>query len=409
MRLANLAKLPALLIATAAPAAEPPIAVRYWGGDTVSIESWWHGPVAIGGDVQIGGLAELGVVTVKDYLPRTNLLLLPLADDGVTPTGADLDSLLLRPANADAAALCSAKELDKPPPYSVHVKMDSSWASDSEQGRLGPILISVDGVRVLYWKTQRGSHLTAAGLKMLGGVDVLVLPIDQSEGSARQIVSQLRPRIVIPVSSSAEELQAAIETVPDNVEIQRVAHNSLAVPTADRAGDASTRVVVLSPEPWQPTGEVAELMQNMEAACLASQEVFRPLSANQMNFRPANGTHTPRWNPEHMMGRQLLFFSQIYSALDPAHQPIDLNPAQMPPDYRAAHPDWTGAEEARQMQRAADYVRRFAYLLEGVPLEEQAPGSRWTLRGLLEQMARHFGEHTANVQEKFELPGWPAR
>ena len=129
-----------------------------------------------------------------------------------------------------------------------------------------------------------------------------------------------------------------------------------------------------------------------------------------MNFEPANGTHTPRWNAEHMMGRQLLFFSQIYAAISPyAFRPIDLNPEQMPPDYRAAHPDWGGVEEARQMERANAFVRRFAYLLDDVDLDARAPGSRWTLRALLKQMGRHFAEHTANVVKKFDQPDWPSK
>jgi hypothetical protein len=147
----------------------------------------------------------------------------------------------------------------------------------------------------------------------------------------------------------------------------------------------------------------------MERACRDSQEVFAPLSVAQMNFQPANGTHTPRWNAEHMMGRQFLFFSQIYAAIDPTFSAIDLNPAQMPTDYKPAHPDWTGAEEARQMERVSQYVRRFAYLLDGIELDESAPGSRWTLRRLLRQMEAHFDEHTANVQKKFELADWPGQ
>jgi hypothetical protein len=108
-----------------------------------------------------------------------------------------------------------------------------------------------------------------------------------------------------------------------------------------------------------------------------------------------------------MMGRELGFFSTIFAELDPAIPVINLNPAQMPPDYKAAHPNWSGAEEARQMKRVTKFTRRFSYLLEGVDLDEQAPGSRWTLRRLLEQMHRHYGEHTANVKKKFALPDWP--
>lgn len=157
------------------------------------------------------------------------------------------------------------------------------------------------------------------------------------------------------------------------------------------------------------TGELAELLDAMERSCEASQAVFRELSAEQMNWRPPDGSHTPRWNAEHMAGRQLLFFSHIYAAIDPdTHRVIDINPEQMPPDYEAAHPDWSGADEADQMQAISEYCRGFAYLLEGLDLDAKAPGSRWTLRGLLKQMDRHFDEHTANVKKKFALPGWPA-
>ena len=87
------------------------------------------------------------------------------------------------------------------------------------------------------------------------------------------------------------------------------------------------------------------------------------------------------------MGRQLLFFSQIYHAQDRRIPVIDLNPRQMPPDYRFAHPDWDGREEARQMQRVSSFTRRFAYLLADLDVDKKAPASSWpTLRALFNQM-----------------------
>ena len=59
------------------------------------------------------------------------------------------------------------------------------------------------------------------------------------------------------------------------------------------------------------------------------------------------------------------------------------------------------------MQRVMSFTRRFAYLFDGFGLEAKPPGSWWTVRGLLEQMQRHYGEHTAHVKAKFELPDWP--
>jgi hypothetical protein len=185
-----------------------------------------------------------------------------------------------------------------------------------------------------------------------------------------------------------------------------LAVSSLSAKRADQS-DQPRRTVLLDQRPLTLPVEMEKLMTAKETACTASQAVFAKLSVEQMNFRPSNGTHTPRWNAEHMMGRELLFFSQIYAALDSAIPVMDLNPEQMPPDYVARHPDWSGAEEARQMQRVSAFTSRFAYLLEDLPLDAKAPGSNWTLRGLLRQMDRHYSEHTANTKKKFDLPEWP--
>ncbi len=153
---------------------------------------------------------------------------------------------------------------------------------------------------------------------------------------------------------------------------------------------------------------LSDLFDRMESANRRSQDVFRKLSVEQMNFQPANGTHTPRWNAEHMAGRQLLFFSQIYHALDPDIPVINRNPRQMPKDYQPRNPNWSGKEEARWMQRVDNFCRRHAHLLENLPANKKPPASPWpSLEALLQQMERHYDEHTAHVEKKFLLPNWP--
>lgn len=155
--------------------------------------------------------------------------------------------------------------------------------------------------------------------------------------------------------------------------------------------------------------EMESLFVKMEAAVEASQKVFEPLLVDQMNFRPANGSHTPRWNVEHMGGRQALFFSQLFNAVDPRIPIIDVNPKQMPDDYQFAHPQRSGQEEAIWMGEVSDYCRRYAYLLADMDLDAKPPVGRWpSLRRLLVTMQRHYGEHTANVVKKFDLPGFPS-
>ncbi len=175
-------------------------------------------------------------------------------------------------------------------------------------------------------------------------------------------------------------------------------------------GRSSVDVSLLLDKPTPVPKHLLPLFDRMEAANRRSQDVFRQLSARQMNFKPSNGTHTPRWNAEHMAGRQLLFFSQIYHALDPSIPAVDWNPKQMPKDYEARHPDWSGKDEARAMQRVDDFCRRHAHLLKKVKLEDKPPATFWpSLGALLLQMEKHYDEHTANVKKKFDLPDWPEK
>jgi len=81
-----------------------------------------------------------------------------------------------------------------------------------------------------------------------------------------------------------------------------------------------------------------------------------------------------------------------------------------PNEYQAAHLDWTGAEEAMQMDRVEAFTRRYAYLLNGMILDQKAKGSSfWTPKALLLQMEKHYSEHTANVVKKKSLADWPEK
>ena len=128
-----------------------------------------------------------------------------------------------------------------------------------------------------------------------------------------------------------------------------------------------------------------------------------------MNFVPGNGTHTPRWNPEHMMSTELRFTSRIYNTADPEIPVMNPRPKQRPNQYVAAHPTWSGAEEARQMKRVESFTRRFAYLLEAEPTRDDTdPKIRsnrlfGSPRELLTLMANHYTEHTEHVKAKMTL------
>ena len=403
-----------------------PVAVRWWGKATVSVETYWHLTALIEPSADalrrderfqyvdlvltsIDGAAERG-----SSFERAKFVDV----DDVQQHGGAISGVLDRPPNARSPSWRDARQRVARSPHALvatGIGAESSGPSDSQRPTHVSWIVDVDGVRIAHHGSYRRLEPLADALATFERIDVLLIPIDgQRSGDVARFVERVDPRVVVPLydptapSSPGEDALASFLTdVGQQRTIRRTKGNTLSV-RATTAGSVNPKqVVLLRNQPWEMSPELADLFARKEAACRAAQRVFARLSTKQMNFRPSNGTHTPRWNAEHMMGRELGFFSEIFAELDPMQVAIDLNPAQMPPDYQAAHADWTGEEEARQMERVAAYTRRFAYLLAGLELDDQAPGSFWTLRRLLLQMERHYHEHTANVVQKFSLSDWP--
>jgi len=407
-----------------------PVAVRWWGQAMISIETHWNLTVVIDpygekiGYKNPNVMSDLVLIT-HEYGDHNNASLIggqPIVERGLDKrsNARSFSMVLDRFPGAEKPKWYNARRRVARSGHAIQVTSIPAWHDDTEGSQRGSntlFLIEVDNQRVLHCGNLGQSQLTDDQLKQIGRVDVLLLPVGgvyTVDGTqAADIVGQIQPRIVVPMHyktpNLADNLQGVsgfLTAMGADTEIVRVRGNTLAISTTKRQ-TTKPQVAVLGFVPWEMPQVWADLFAAKEKSCRASQAVFTQLSVEQMNFRPSNGTHTPRWNTEHMMGRELLFFSQIFSQVDPAIQVLDLNPKQMPPDYVAAHPDWSGAEEARQMERVLAFTRRFAYLLDDLPLDEKAPGSFWTPRKLLKQMDRHYSEHTANVRKKFELPDWP--
>ncbi len=363
-----------------------PVAVRQWPSGAVSIETHWGLQLAI------------------DPTGDTPKHLLRTPDRIISPSDS-VDHYLIRLPNESDVSWRLADDAKEKMADSVRVRSIESLGNEKS------LLIEVDGVQIVYvpkqWFTAvTGRESINIDSEGIANPDLLIVGTDDASrlgaNSYSELIGGLKPKKVLLSGFNPTTLASNQDASPKFIE-----HNTLALSKTTADPDRIMTTVVMSDTPWKMSEELEELFHAMEQANTDSQKVFAKLSVNQLNFKPANGTHTPRWNAEHMMGRQLLFFSQIYHAIDPTIPVIDLNPKQMPPDYVFKHPDWDGQEEARQMQRVSDFTRRFAYLLDGVELDKKAPDSRWTLFGLLKQMQRHYGEHTANTIKKFELAEWP--
>lgn len=394
-----------------------PLALRKWSNGMLSIETHWGFHIVINPNREGGNLRQLP-------RPADLALLSPSEIPGVV----DSNTVVVDAAGRMEASEAVHHYLSRTPnsprvrwtPVGEDSPQDPSAVRVREFRRDGASAfeLDVDGVRILYlsdgWSASSGEVPDMLDVR---SIDLLVVASPDAAGSARpqvaSVLESIGPKAVLfNRIEDVRELNPFMSANGIGPKPIQVSHNTLALAhstttTVDDEEPGPRRLIVMSDRPWQMPARLADLFSAMEQASRDSQKVFAGLSINQMNFRPSNGTHTPRWNAEHMMGRHLLFFSQIYHEQDPTIPVMDLNPKQMPSDYVAAHPDWSGPEEARQMQRVSEFSRRFAYRLADLDLDEMAPGSIWTVRGLLQQMKRHYDEHTANTVKKFELPDWP--
>ena len=368
-----------------------PVAIRYWPGGCSSIESMWDFHVAIG--VDAGNRAALPRLADVEFV-----------DDFWAASGSDSLVLDRRP-NEPSAMLKPASECPNPSRNAIRFSR-VALKNEATQKTVFVNVLFVDGVSILDSNKNSVGDLLAI-LKVVKDLPKEIQTVDAfliddaiaDPASFETLQGLLNPRVMV--------LRSAVkfDKVGDAL-VENIGHNTLSVSRSEQT--STSKWVKLSENPWSMDAALGELFDKKEAACKASRAVFKELSVNQLNFRPSNGTHTPRWNTEHMMGRELLFFSQIYHAVDPSIPILDLNPKQMPPDYRPAHEDWTGLEESMQMERVEFFTRRFAYLLNGMDLSKTAKGSAfWTPKALLKQMEAHYKEHTANVVKKKDLPDWP--
>ncbi len=377
-------------------AADPgrPVAVRVWPGGGITVETFWdlHLGLRIG-EANRGGLPR---AVDGAFGPDDTTLVIDCEANQSTPTAGPVRDGHAYSSNAVTVTRLNPAGRGDP----------GAW-----------VLVRVDGARIVDLSGADARALVAvlgSGLSVPEGLtaaDLLLMPTDADAVQLDVLAQHLSPRIaVLMPGSTVERVGAATVT--------RVAHNTVAVSAAAGGLDRDRghpRWVQPSDQPWSMRDELARAFAQKEAANAASRAVFAPLSVGQMDFVPGNGTHTPRWNPEHMDSTERRFFSRIYHSVDPEIPVMKRRPRQQPERYTPAHPGWTGAQEARRMQRTQAYSRRFAYLLESEPTVPGTPASVRSNRlfkspvGLLALMARHYGEHTEYVRAKMALEHWPER
>ena len=405
--------------AQAVDPSEAPIAVRWWGGPHVTIETWWGLSVAINPTPETlndDNLTDLTVVTTsnnqhtRSAKDRENAFVVSaVQQDGVV---REFDLILDRLPNDPAVTLTESHEKSQRGPHPIRLYAFPASDSTSAPNREPLVLLEADGVSVLYCGALRTDDLSEQTLNRVTGVNVLVIPIDEhgkqgpKPAAAAALVARIAPSQVVPLASPDSAALERFVNALDLAEPSVAVGNTLAATGMSETSGPS--VHLLKSTPWAAPEHIQEGLEAMRNARASFESVITTLSAEQLDHQPSNGTHTVRWNAEHTAGAELYFFSFVFRDADDAFPVIRATPAQQPADYVAGHPDWTPMEEAAHLQRTGAFVERFAYLLVDVdPEDERYPTFFKSLDGLFTLLEGHYNKHQHNVEAKFSLADWP--
>lgn len=402
-----------------------PVAFRTWPDQTVSIETYWGFTVAIGP----GAAAVPGIDEPDQTFGGAGLLIdFAQAEAQQEETTWDWDEeksvgrVSVGVGNGKPFVLALDRKPNEPKPELIVVDSDTELSSQAMTIKVwrptgddpvvhAPVVhVQANGIDVVYGigdalvvAVEEGS-LTTKGDEGLLDVAVLLLHDDDTvdAGQIEAFNRYIRAKAIYLANDTR---------VIGQLMTRREVGNTTALVVEEGADeDQELKTVLLehADEPWSMPQDMAALYDAMDAEGRKWSKVFEPLSVRQMNHKPVNGTHTPRWNIEHMASREMFFITAAYHAADPRFPHIRLDPQQMPPDYVARHPDWDGMEEARRVYRTSAFLRRFAYLYHGRSLEQRiSADSRIRFAPIMRQVTRHWAEHSNNVLDKMKLDDWP--
>jgi len=372
----------AVLISTACASAQEHyrtiMGVRWWGGDTVSLETFWGLTAATGENAHDKRVNADYVYRPQNNEPR-EVTLDRVANDEQVQT---LDARL-RIARTDNA-----------------IRMEPIETTDEPM-----TLMSAHNCRVLIGPPP-GTPINHEALG--GSLDALVLILDNdATENALAMIRALRPAQAALVGD-ADAIRRVLERVPMMYETVRMPGNTFAVAEPHPLESRVPLIVLLNDEPFEAEPELGALLDAMTASATTAARAFAPLTVEQLNHVPADGTHSPRWNPEHMAGQQIFSFLQFFSTKDSAFRIEDPRPAGTPAKYVAKNPDWTAQEVVREIERTQEFAMRFAYLLAEIDLDAKPESGGWSLSTMLKRMQWHWGHHTGKLPSKMALPDWPS-
>ncbi|MCK4454289.1 MBL fold metallo-hydrolase [Candidatus Parcubacteria bacterium] len=168
------------------------------------------------------------IITAKGKDSSVKIVIDPFQNDiGLNVPKLESDILLFTNKNCDAGKIKTRDYffIDEPGEYDikdVFIQGISIEANEKEKGKneaANIYIIEAEGIRVCHLGSIKEKELKNGQLEKIGNVDILMVPVGEDAQVSAKIVSQIEPRIVIPMFYHIPKLKVKLKKVDDFLKV----------------------------------------------------------------------------------------------------------------------------------------------------------------------------------------------
>ncbi len=170
------------------------------------------------------------IITAKGKDSSVKIVIDPFQNDiGLNMPKLESDILLLTNKNCDVSKIKTRDYflIDEPGEYDIKdvfiqgisIEADEKEKEEGKKEAANIYIIEAEGIRVCHLGSIKGKELKNGQLEKIGNVDILMVAVGEDAQASSKIVSQIEPRIVIPMSYYIPKLKVKLKKVDDFLKV----------------------------------------------------------------------------------------------------------------------------------------------------------------------------------------------
>ena len=168
------------------------------------------------------------IITQKGKDGQVKIVVDPFQSNiGLNMPKLESDILLLTSKNCDSSKIKTKDYflIDEPGEYDIKdvfvqgISMEANEKEKEEKEATNIYVIETEGIRICHLGSIKEKELKNGQLEKIGDIDILMVPVGENAQGASKIVSQVEPRIVIPMSYHIPKIKIKLGKVDNFLKV----------------------------------------------------------------------------------------------------------------------------------------------------------------------------------------------